>query len=55
MPNISRKAHQDDLAIAQAEAPELAYVKWYKDPGMRKLYFYAAIISIASATTGYDG
>jgi hypothetical protein len=51
----TRNAHLDDLAIAQAEAPELPYVKWYRDPGLRKLYFYAAIISIASATTGYDG
>ena len=54
-PDINRKAHRDDLAIAQAEAPEIPYVKWTKDRGLRKLYFYAAIISIASATTGYDG
>ncbi len=54
-PDLTRKAYQDELAIAQAEAPELAYVNWRKDKGLRKLYFYAAIISIASATTGYDG
>ncbi|OCT44144.1 Lactose permease [Cladophialophora carrionii] len=47
--------HADDVAIAQAEAPELEKVVWHKDPGLRKLYFYAAIICIASATTGYDG
>jgi hypothetical protein len=44
-----------DLEIAQAEAPHLARVHWRSDPGLRKLYFYAFIICIASATTGYDG
>ena len=47
------KAHE--VAVAQAEAPELEYVNWRKDPGLRKLYFYAMIICVASATTGYDG
>jgi len=46
---------QDELEIARAEAPELERVNWRKDKGLRKLYFYAAIICIASATTGYDG
>lgn len=44
-----------DLAIAQAEAPHLAKVKWWREPGMRTLYFYAAILCVCSATTGYDG
>ncbi|KAL6704289.1 hypothetical protein ACN47E_008353 [Coniothyrium glycines] len=44
-----------DVEIAQAEAPHLARVNWRSDPGLRKLYFYAFIICIASATTGYDG
>jgi hypothetical protein len=44
-----------DLEIAQAEAPHLAQVDWKSDPGLRKLYFWAFIICIASATTGYDG
>lgn len=44
-----------EVELAQAEAPQLAHVNWRKDPGLRKLYFYAAIISVASATTGYDG
>jgi hypothetical protein len=48
----SRVGH---LEIAQAEAPHLARVHWRSDPGLRKLYFYAFIICIASATTGYDG
>ncbi|KAJ9608791.1 hypothetical protein H2200_006562 [Cladophialophora chaetospira] len=45
----------DDAAIAQAEAPHLERVVWHKDPGLRKLYAYAAVICVASATTGYDG
>ena len=44
-----------DLEIAQAEAPHLERVDWKSDPGLRKLYFWAFIICIASATTGYDG
>ncbi|KAF2796051.1 general substrate transporter [Melanomma pulvis-pyrius CBS 109.77] len=44
-----------EVEIAQAEAPHLAPVHWRSDPGLRKLYFYAFIICIASATTGYDG
>jgi sugar porter (SP) family MFS transporter len=46
---------KNDVAIAQAEAPQLAHVKWWKEPGMRQLYFYAAILCVCSATTGYDG
>jgi sugar porter (SP) family MFS transporter len=46
---------RDGLAAAQADAPHLARVKWWKDPGMRVLYFYAAILCVCSATTGYDG
>lgn len=52
------KAIPKSSAVAQAEvidAPVLPYVNWRKDPGLRKLYFYAAIICVASATTGYDG
>lgn len=47
--------HIAEAQVAQAEAPELEYVNWWQDPGLRKLYFYAAIICVASATTGYDG
>ena len=46
---------EDQLEVARAEAPELERVNWRRDPGLRKLYFYAAILCIASATTGYDG
>lgn len=56
MVNLKRgPSRADEVAIAQAEAPELEHVVWYKDPGLRKLYAYAAVICIASATTGYDG
>lgn len=56
-PNIlpTRSVRTTEVETAQAEAPKLARVNWRKDPGLRKLYFYAAIICIASATTGYDG
>lgn len=46
---------QEELEVARAEAPELERVSWTRDKGLRKLYFYAAIICVASATTGYDG
>ena len=48
-------SHAEDYAIAREEAPEIPYVNWRKDPGLRKLYLYAVVICIASATTGYDG
>lgn len=50
---VAAKVH--DVEVAQAEAPQLETVNWRTDPGLRKLYFYAFIICIASATTGYDG
>ncbi|KAJ2906052.1 general substrate transporter [Zalerion maritima] len=40
---------------ANEEAPEFERVTWYKEPGLRKLYFYAFVLCVASATTGYDG
>ena len=45
----------DDVEQAQAEGFEFERVIWYKDANMRKLYFWVAILSVASATTGYDG
>jgi hypothetical protein len=55
MPIAMISSTKNDVAIAQAEAPHLAHVKWWREPGMRKLYFYAAILCVCSATTGYDG
>ena len=51
----AHKPANDNQAVAVAEAPEIPYVKWTSSPGLRKLYFYAAIVCVASATTGYDG
>ena len=49
------KSHKDDVAIAQAEAPEFDKVQWTKEPHLRRLYAWGAILMVASATTGYDG
>jgi sugar porter (SP) family MFS transporter len=49
------KGKDDQLAIAQAEAPRFEKVTWYKEPHLRKLYFLSLFLLIASATTGYDG
>lgn len=43
------------MSQAQDEAPRFERVIWYREPGLRKLYFYAVILCVASATTGYDG
>lgn len=43
------------VAAAQEEAPKFERVDWRKDPGLRKLYWHVFVLSIASATTGYDG
>ncbi|BCS29665.1 uncharacterized protein APUU_71235A [Aspergillus puulaauensis] len=50
-----RRPHFEEAVAAQGDTPEVPYVNWRKDPQMRKLYFYAAIICVASATNGYDG
>ncbi|KAI1108335.1 general substrate transporter [Nemania sp. NC0429] len=53
---LTRPAPRSEAAAIVAEnAPTFEKVKWYKDPGLRKLYFYAFVLCIASATTGYDG
>nr|OQO15976.1 hypothetical protein B0A51_17761 [Rachicladosporium sp. CCFEE 5018]OQO29356.1 hypothetical protein B0A51_03138 [Rachicladosporium sp. CCFEE 5018] len=48
-------AAMQNVAEVQAMAPELERVDWKKSPSLRKLYFYAAVLCVASATTGYDG
>jgi hypothetical protein len=45
---------KNDVEITPPVEPHLARVDWKSDPGLRKLYFWAFIICIASATTGYD-
>lgn len=52
---FSKKPNADKTAHAQEEAPQFEKVDWKRDPGLRKLYFYAAVLCVASATTGYDG
>lgn len=51
----NKKPRQDATVSAQEEAPKFENVDWKKDPGLRKLYFYAFVLCVASATTGYDG
>lgn len=52
---VGKGALKSEINVAQAEAPELEKVVWYTDPGLRKLYAWATVLCIASATTGYDG
>jgi hypothetical protein len=52
---IGVATHDAALEAAQAEAPEFEKVTWHSDPGLRKLYFWCAVLCVASATTGYDG
>lgn len=55
--HIAVESHQKkaNYDAAQNETPDFEKVTWYSDPGLRKLYFYCAVLCIASATTGYDG
>lgn len=50
--NISRPGN-DGVQMAYIDEP-LRKVDWKREPGLRKLYFWAFILCIASATTGYD-
>ncbi|KAH7361146.1 hexose transporter protein [Pyrenochaeta sp. MPI-SDFR-AT-0127] len=52
---IAMGAPKGDSVAAREDAPEFEKVNWRKDPNLRKLYFWAAILCVASATTGYDG
>lgn len=49
------KAPNSDAVAAREDAPQFEKVNWRKEPNMRKLYFWASILCVASATTGYDG
>lgn len=48
-------ARAQNVAVAQEEAPQFEKVSWTKEPGLRKLYWHAFVLCVASATTGYDG
>ncbi len=52
---FDKKSQSEAVTTAQEEAPQFERVEWSKEPGLRKLYFYAVVLCIASATTGYDG
>ncbi|KAI7099534.1 hypothetical protein KC352_g38188, partial [Hortaea werneckii] len=54
-PHIARAPQQENTVEAQEAAPKIPKVIWHKSPNMRTLYFFAAILCINSATTGYDG
>lgn len=49
------KAPNSNAVAAREEAPQFEKVNWRKEPNMRKLYVWACVLCIASATTGYDG
>ena len=53
--DVGVKAHEAEVQVAQREAPEFEKVNWKKEPHLRKLYAYAVVLMVASATTGYDG
>ncbi|OIW34702.1 general substrate transporter [Coniochaeta ligniaria NRRL 30616] len=52
---FTKKPRIEATIQAQEEAPAFEKVDWKRDPGLRKLYFYAIVLCMASATTGYDG
>ncbi|ELQ40615.1 hexose transporter protein [Pyricularia oryzae Y34] len=52
---FSKKPNAGATIQAQEEAPRFERVSWTKEPGLRQLYFYAVVLCVASATTGYDG
>jgi len=54
-PNVGVSSAAADVDVAQAEAPRFEKVYWTKEPHLRKLYGYAVVLMVASATTGYDG
>lgn len=52
---LTQSPQHELVEATQAEAPKLRHVIWYKDPGLRKLYFFGTMLCLACATTGYDG
>ncbi|OOQ89572.1 sugar transporter [Penicillium brasilianum] len=43
------------VEVARAEVPHLDQVKWWQEKGLWRLYLWASVLCVASATTGYDG
>jgi hypothetical protein len=52
---VGQSTLKSEVEVAQAEVPQLEEVTWWRDAGLRKLYFWASVLCVASATTGYDG
>lgn len=40
--------------MASWEIPQFERVYWMREPHLRKLYAWACVLMIASATTGFD-
>lgn len=55
MVNNPAKGAEQEAQAARDDAPQFEKINWRKEPNMRKLYFWAAILCVASATTGFDG
>lgn len=51
---LGRRARLAQAQTAQAEAPQLERVIWWKDSGLLKLYFWCAVLMVSSASTGFD-
>lgn len=51
---LGRGAKHEQVEAAQAEAPEFENVTWWKDPGLRSLYGWCAVLMTVSVSTGYD-
>ncbi|CCG82767.1 Sugar transporter [Taphrina deformans PYCC 5710] len=59
----AENVHIEDLANTHGVSDELSgqevvkteSVTWYKDPALRKLYFFLSVCLITSATNGFDG
>lgn len=51
---LGRGAKHEQVEAAQAEAPEFESVTWWKDPGLRSLYGWCAVLMTVSVSTGYD-
>jgi hypothetical protein len=55
MLQVLKPKRQAEVEVANAEAPHLQHVVWYRDQGLRRLYGLLMVLCLASATTGYDG
>ncbi len=49
---VSEEAESE---IINGESPNVEKIDWKREPHLRKLYAYAAVLMVAAATTGYDG